>query len=136
MCISIGTCGAFANDIGIDAVRESLATQGFTGTLSGKVKITNVGIISTGGKKYQIFYYRWEESCPAGLAIHSSQRLIVITGTHQYLGSYSIGDRPSGFRGSSVLFAFPDIEGNRITFGKNGPPAKVLLDGELLNLFK
>jgi hypothetical protein len=117
-------------------IRKYLSSQGFTGELNGKVEITKLGNIAVGSTRYKIFYYAWEESNPSGAAVHASYRVILIRGSNRYIGSYSVEGRPKKLGLSSIQFDYPEAVGNKIIFDKNGPPAKVLLNGELQVLAK
>jgi hypothetical protein len=136
ICLTVLTCYAFSNDSATNALKRSLAKQGFTGTLTGKVKISKVGVIAVGDTKYQIFYYEWQESNPPGLAIHASQRIILMKGAGQYIGFYRVEGPPTKVGPQSILFDHPESLGNSISFDKNGPPTRVRLSGELYDLEK
>jgi hypothetical protein len=129
--VLVVTCCAFANSSGTEAIRKTLATQGFTGALDGKIAIKKLGVIAVGPTAYQIFSYIWEESCPPGAAIHASQRIVVMAGTGRYIGSYSVEDPPTRLVRNAILFGYSESLGNRIRFDRNGPPTKIHLNGEL-----
>lgn len=136
MCASLMCFKADADDRYSGQIREYLSSQGFTGELTGKVEIKKLGDITVGRKQYQIFYYAWEESNSSGAAIHASYRIILMKDSNQYIGSYSVEGRPKKLGLSSIQFDYPETVGNKIIFDKNGPPAKVLLNGELKILAK
>jgi len=121
---------------GSKTIKSALANQGFSGVLTGKIEINELGVIAIGNTQYHIFYYSSEGSKHPGEAIHASYRIILMTGNNMYLGSYIVEDQPTRLTHNSILFGYTEDLGNTIDFDKNGPPKQVLLDGYLLDLAK
>ena len=84
-----------------------------------------VGCVSIAEHCWHVVYLSttWGQSCRA------THRLLVFQEDRAYLGQYShFSLEPIGVEGNAVIFG----DGSTISFGESGPPAKVLLDGDLL----
>jgi hypothetical protein len=112
-----------------------LSRQGFSGLLTGKIHLDRLGDLQCGTRAYRVFFYEWEESHPPGEAIHAAYRVTFFDGD-QYIGSYSIGDRPIRTIHESVLFSYPEGLGNRITCTEIGLGKQTVLNGEEKQFFK
>ena len=114
---------------------RTLADQGFSGSLAGKISLSELGHLNCGVNAYRTVFYEWEEINPPGKAIHSAQRLIFLAGT-RYVGSYVIEDRPVQITSASILFGYKENLGHAIVCDDIGPGKEVLLDGELHSFSK
>jgi hypothetical protein len=114
-------------------LKKELASQRFSGVLEGKVRFTILGQLRCGANSLQAIFYEWEESSPAGAAVHSSYRVILMQGLI-YLGSYAVADKPS-IQGDELKFPYSE-NGNSIKCTDGVPPMEVLLDGEDISLAK
>ena len=110
-------------------VREQLSKQGFSGPLTGKVHIDELGSLHCGSQVYRVLFWSWEESNPPGEAVHAAHRLIFFD-ADRYIGSYSVEDRPIKLAGDSIQFSYPEDLGNRISCLNIGPGKKTVLNGE------
>ena len=84
-----------------------------------------VGCVAVGELCWHVVYLSttWGQSCRA------THRLLVYQEDLAYVGQYSnFSLEPVGIEGSAVIFG----DGSRISFGESGPPAKVFLNGDLL----
>lgn len=116
-------------------MKEQLSRQGFSGPLTGKVHLDELGSLHCGIRVYRVFFWDWEESNPPGEAIHAAYRLIFFDG-EKYLGSYKVGDRPNTLTAESILFPYPEKFGNRIACADIGPGRNADLNGEQVAFFK
>ena len=116
-------------------LRPILLSQGFTGELQGKVGLVRLGQLNCARRKLDVIFYRWEESSSPGLAIHAQQRILFI-GQDQYIGSFTVDDRPKHLNGTSVHFGYPAGTGSEVRCGKQGLPKSVFLNGERRDLEK
>jgi hypothetical protein len=110
--------------------------NGFSYGFSHPHILKNVGTISINKKHYLIVYYDYEETLEEahkhGGVPHAAHRLIIFRDTRAqliYLGFYGVDVPPTKISGSKVLFENAS-EGDEIVFGKDGPPLKILLNGE------
>ena len=116
------------------SLKQQLSRDGFSGSLTGRVHLTQLGTLHCATQQYRVLYYEWEESSHPGKAIHATQRLLFLDNADHYLGSYTIADRPVKVTSDAVVFA--STTGNRIGCSDVGIGKRVLLDGELEEFFK
>jgi hypothetical protein len=123
-----------AQKMNTKSLRDILSKQGFSGLLQGK-KITYkyLGNMKCNSAMLQVYYYTWEETNPAGLAIHASYRLIFIENSN-YLGQYVIADHPVLIKPDSLRFPYSKEDGNTIQCDQEGLPKSLLLNGDYINL--
>jgi len=114
------------------SLRDQLAKQGFTGMLEGKVHFFRLGTLQCNNTKLSVYYYEWEESHPPGKAIHAAYRILFMSPTFDYLGSYHVSDRPIKTGPSTISFNYPEADGNILQCDVDGLPKQVLLDGDRL----
>ena len=118
-------------------LKQILTQQGFSGGFSGKIQIKPLGIMTCGKRELQIYYYTWEETHPPSKTIHAAYRILLLNEAQEYLGQYKVeGDHPTMRGTESLVFPYPESEGNRITCDRDGPPATVLLNGEQISFEK
>jgi hypothetical protein len=117
-------------------LRQLLAQQGFSGALEGKVSIKRLGVLHCGSRPLEVFYHSWEESRPPGMAIHAAYRIVFLENGNQYIGQYKVQYPPTKIKGNTILFTSPDGNGNTIACEGDNLPQSVVLNGELLDLFK
>ncbi len=96
-------------------------------------RLTCVGAISHAGRSYLIVDYDWAESVQGAAAHggtpHAAHRLMVLAQAHgrlTYVGFYGTDSAPLAVTDDRIR-----LEGGEIVFGRDGPPAQALVDGEL-----
>jgi hypothetical protein len=92
---------------GRENLKHLLAKQGFSGLLTGDIRLSELGNLACNGKTYRVVYYEWYESHPRGEAIHASFRLLLLDGGTRYVGSYIVEDRPTKVTPISIVFDYP-----------------------------
>ena len=113
---------------------SSLKAQRFSGALDVGTSFEYIGTIVGRKNKYTLYLYdHVNKSLPLGLQSHEVRRLLVMTRGCRYGGSYTVDDRPLRVSKSKVIFSYSKELGNYIDFEK-GPPARVLIDGEVVQL--
>jgi hypothetical protein len=117
-----------AQKLDTTSLKELLSKQGFSGVLQGKVNFTVLGDMECGSTTVRVYYYTWEETKPAGRAIHFNQRLIFVN-NRTYLGNYVISDRPVLTKPNVLRFPVSQEDGNSFNCDQDGLPKSVYLDG-------
>jgi hypothetical protein len=138
LSLTLAICGAGATPKSRNwiSILGALRAGHFSGFLGRDVSIKPIGAITTGGVRYVLYRYAWEETWQdmAGSFPHASYRLLVFVrhaAQLEYLGSYDIeGDDGGHTSGTEVIFDCQNEFGNKIRFDKGGPPSTVLIDGE------
>jgi hypothetical protein len=111
-------------------LKQLLSKQGFSGSLKGKVHISELGSLHCGAETYRVLYHEWEDSHPPGPAIHASRRLVFLADGEQYLGSYVVASKPLNVSSDSILFEYSEELGNSIACADIADGRKIVLDGE------
>jgi len=101
-------------------------------------KLNRLGNIKIGVSCYTIYTY--ELSFQPAANPHYTARVLVLR-ERKYIGMYDVDELPISITAnviefSSVRIFRPDWPGHEIVFDKNGPPKKVLLDGQFREFFK
>lgn len=117
-------------------LKKTLASQGFSGQLTGKVHFTLLGDLACNTQKFRAFYYEWEESNPPGKAIHAQYRVLLIDMRGNYTGSYVVEDRPVRVTPNALVFPYEERLGNKIQCDADGWPESVILNDQGGTLFK
>ena len=60
-----------------------------------------------------------------------TKRIIILSGSREYLGNYQVDDLPIGTDGTSLIFPYKENLGNKIDFSSGQPPSEIYLDGLL-----
>jgi hypothetical protein len=108
-------------------IRPLLRQQGFY-PLNGREKIKYVGHIPQGPNDYQIYVYRGV--FPAAVVDHGVNSVIVILNGATFVGEYHVAmPTECKVRGQKVICGTGVIE-----FTKQGPPYKILFDGEVVEI--
>jgi len=92
------------------------------------MQVQYLGEIHVDTKKFYIVYTRaWFNN-----GTREIDRLVFFSGDWHYLGDYGeIYDPPERICGNVLYWHYDPKIGNKIELSKNGPPAKVVLDGEV-----
>jgi hypothetical protein len=119
-----------AQELDKKSLERILSKQGFSGQLTGNVKVrfAFLGDMKCGSAVLHVYYYTGEETHPPGKAIHFNQRLIFLE-NRNYLGQYDISDRPVLVQQKTLRFPVSEEDGNSLECGRDGLPKSVLLDG-------
>ncbi|HEX8813481.1 MAG TPA: hypothetical protein VF742_15945 [Terracidiphilus sp.] len=117
-------------------LKKTLAEQGFSGMITGKVHFTRLGDLACNAQKFHAFYYEWEESNPPGKAIHFQARVLLINMRGDYAGSYVIEDRPVRITHNALVFPYEERLGNKIQCDADGWPESVTLNDQGSTFFK
>lgn len=128
-------CDFASTDFDRKDIIKILKSGDFGSVINQKVKFDKIGEIAILDKCYEIFTYEYSFKPTGGTAIHSVQRLFVIS-NNQYVGTYDIDDIPLKINGNVVEFSGTEDVGNKIVFDNDGPPKKVYLNGEVKYLYK
>lgn len=115
------------------SLKRTLATQHFSGMITGDVTFRTLGTFPCGNRSLRVIFYTWSETTP-GVDPHGQARILLMDGK-TYLGSYIVEDPPE-IHGDVLQFPHSNY-GDTITCGKKGVlPKNAWLDGELNPLFK
>ena len=137
-----GAADAAASAPCLNGLRPALAAGGFSGSIdcqNDKLSIRHVGAVQKFGRVFQVYAYRYQlqPACP-NCAIHGGQRIIFMNGG-RYVGQY----KPDFVRvmirhGDLLLVPTDSASGAPITvrFTPDGPPKRLLVDGEVVSFFK
>jgi len=118
------------------SLKHLLAQQGFSGALEGKITIKRLGVFHCGSRPLEVFYHTWEESNPAGKAIHAAYRIVFLENGNKYLGQYKVQDPPTKITQTAIVFGYPASDGNSIACEGDSLPESIELNGEGGVLFK
>jgi hypothetical protein len=108
--------------ISVHHLKDILREQGFSGSLKGYVRFTNLGVFGCGTQKYRIFYFVWAETRPDGNPGHGQQRIVLIDDQEKYVGSYLIDDPPVKVTRDAIIFSYDEKDGNEIRCVDNSLP--------------
>ena len=117
-------------------LKKTLASQGFSGQLTGKVHFSRLGDLACNAHTFRVFYYEWEETNPPGKAIHFQSRVLLIDAHGNYIGSYVIEDRPVRVTPNALVFPYEESSGNKIQCDEDSWPESVILNGQGTTFFK
>ncbi len=120
----------------VQHLKSLLRNQGFSGALLGDVTFTYLGVFECGTEEYRVFYFVWTQTRPRGVSMHGQQRLILIGNKERYAGSYMINDRPTKVEHNTILFPYPERDGNEIHCEEGILPLEAALGGGGGNLEK
>jgi len=110
---------------------------------NGDSRASPAGVISAGGKNYDIWRYSWEETpqSKAGSTEHAAYRILVLERTKtvlSFLGNYKVDGVPFRIRERTIKFDYGRPKpgeapkgDDEIAFGENGPPSSAVIDGEI-----
>jgi hypothetical protein len=97
-------------------------------------KFTYIGKITVkSGKSWYaaLLGTEWGEAC------RYTPRLLIFSMNREYLWQYShFNPKPTKIAGNAIYFDSDPKSGNVIRFTMEGPPKKVLLDGDIVTLYK
>ncbi len=115
---------------------ESLKRQGFEWPIEPAGWTVNfVGAIRSGGVVYKIYQCQWTDPHPLpGGAVHGEQRFVVTAPHGRYVGAYLTNADFRAVRGRDIEFKVAKKDGDRIHFGRHGPPERAWIDGEVEQL--
>ncbi|WP_207077924.1 hypothetical protein [Novosphingobium sp. KA1] len=131
---SAGPADECLSDLG-----DALTSGGFTGSVDcrhDQLSIQEVGKVPAQRSTFTVYSYRYRlaPAC-ADCAIHGGQRIIIMDGG-RYIGQYKADFvTPSIEHGNLVMKATGEAPVT-IAFRRNGPPDEILVDGEVLRIFK
>ena len=105
-----------------------------------------LGRVKGNAGAYLIYLFRYALTPEPGTAVHSGQRLIVFDGKGKYLGQYALSADRIMLKGTSIYWRSDDDRANAWSYEKSrawgaielgdGPPAKILVYGELNEFYK
>jgi hypothetical protein len=102
----------------------------FSGTLDRSASVRFAGCAGEPGAELGVYYYAREWGNR-----RLTQRLIIVSKAHAYLGMYAVSSPPSKVERTRIVFPYPAGE-NEIVLRSGRLPGHVHLDGESLTLFK
>ena len=114
------------NENGIESV---LLKGGFSGIFDKNAKMFSIGQYKSGKIDRKVYYYERE----FGNA-RLTKRVVIVSG-NVYSGMYSVPDDPPVLKDGVIIFPNQD-DGCCISLKDEELPQKVLIDGEMLELFK
>jgi hypothetical protein len=119
-----------AQELDKKSLERILSKQGFSGQLTGNVKVrfAFLGNMKCGSAVLHVYYYTGEETHPPGKAIHFNRRLIFLE-NRTYLGQYDISNRPVLVKQRALRFPVSEADGNLLECDRDGLPKSLLLDG-------
>lgn len=109
-------------------ILKMLRHQGPSFEFPSGVKAYYLGSSRSGTKIYHLVYtvWMWDHG------VRETDRLIFFSRNWRYLGNYGeIYYPPERICGNVLYWSYDPKIGNKIVLGKNGPPAKVVLNGEI-----
>jgi hypothetical protein len=109
-----------------------LKRGGFSGVLDDSASVRLAGCLRGAGEELRVYYYERV----SGSARRMTSRLIAVSNVSGYLGMYAVSGPPSAVREDRIVFPVPEEHGNVIAVRDGKLPRQVLIDGELLDLFK
>jgi hypothetical protein len=125
----------------LDGRAQSLKNGGFSGPIvcaGSDARFRRVGTIRTSDGTLTVYDYRYRYTPTDGAVMHGGQRLVIFSSRGQYLGQYALSPPPNldvNVIGQTIeVRARGELKGT-IDFS-SGPPTNVLLDGEVVVLFK
>jgi hypothetical protein len=114
---------------------------------NGDSKVWPAGVITAGGKRYEIWRYAWEETprTKTGSTEHANYKILIFQRMEKklsFLGYYTVDGVPFVIRDKTIKFDYthddPDFSrdhlNGEIRFNEDGPPRTVVLDGEIRDL--
>jgi hypothetical protein len=135
LVLSLIVCVAFEGvaqaDVSSSAVMKMLSAQGFSSALDSHTKLRRIGEIRAGRHSFDVYYYSHVN--PQDL--HGLQEIVVVEDQRTYVGSYlvNVDDPLPQIHGRDILFG---PSSGKIHFELGGPPAKALINGDVLELEK
>lgn len=131
---SFGATGAKqANVCTIRSPAEHAAAGGFTAPTQGDIRWIGGGVLYAGDRTLCPYLYSrvWGESGRA------TTRLVLFSGDHAYLGSYSL-TAPRHIRAAGDTLYITTMSGDvdEVRFKTAELPKQIYIDGELVSLFK
>lgn len=129
----------------LNGLGPALELGGFTGSMDcnrHRLTVRRVGTVQSFGRSFTIYDYRYElaQICKE-CAIHGGQRILFLS-QGRYLGQYKPNSLDVRIRRGNLVLSpaawgqAPPSPPVTISFTRDGPPQQVLVDGELLGLFR
>ncbi len=109
-------------------ILDILAKEASSGEYGKGVQVQYLGEVHVGTKKFYVVYttYSWDHG------VRETDSLVFFSENWRYIGNYGeVYDPPERICGNVLYWPYDPKIGNRIELNKNGPPAKVILDGEV-----
>jgi hypothetical protein len=151
LCVAVAIAGLLLAPVSAreqtTGIWKVLRDGGFSGAKNEDAHVRSLGDMDIGGRHYRLMFFEWFETPRnmKGSFPHGQSRLLVFEKREKaitYLGSY-VYYPPDGsprIEGNAVIFPYKEIKGeeptNRLVFDQNGPPLRVVLDGEICEFFK
>lgn len=131
---SFGTAGAqHANVCTLKSPAKQASAGGFTAPTQGNIRWIGGEILHAGDRTLCPYLYSrvWGESGRA------TTRLVLFSGDHAYLGSYSL-TAPRSIRAAGNTLYITTMSGgvDEVRFKTAELPKQIYVDGELISLFK
>ena len=111
-------------------IESILLKGGFSGIFDKNTKMSFIGQYKSEKIDRKAYYYERE----FGSARRMTKRVVIVSGD-VYSGMYSVPDDPPVLKGGVLIFPNQD-DGCCISLKDEELPQKVLIDGEMLELFK
>jgi hypothetical protein len=119
-------------------LRTLLATNHYGGYLDANTIFTRLGVVRTPQAVYQVYDVENIGRHSYSKAVHDTQMLVILRDNREYVGAYSIDNRPVAVKGRDILFDVPDLfphpTTSRLHIDEDGPPKKAFFDNEVHEL--
>lgn len=132
----LASLGASNSPYSLSQLKRILRKQGFDGALTGDVTFTYLGHIRCEKNEYHAYYFVWTQTRLRGVDPHGQQRIILVSNTEQYAGSYVIEDPPRAIEHNAIIFPYDTRDGNEIQCDADGLPREAHLDGDFIPIEK
>ncbi|MEB3415871.1 hypothetical protein VCJ71_07310 [Alteriqipengyuania sp. WL0013] len=122
-------------------IREALVSSGFSGSVDCEmddISLVYVGQVKAADHLFRIceHRYRLRPACPE-CAVHGGRRFLFLS-NGRYLGQYRSDFVNAHIEDGILVFVPDDLASARteVVFTRDGPPAEILVDGEVVRLFR